>query len=156
MLERSITPDIKFKDIWKSRVTYTLVATEEAQLKTWSWGRIACTGDSIHKMTPNMGAGGNTAIETAAALANELKKMKDASSKEKPSYETIRRHLVNYQKIRETRVTAILKAANHLTRFHALDTLKDKFFANWVLPSAGDSKYYMVAIYCYTHADIFF
>jgi 2-polyprenyl-6-methoxyphenol hydroxylase-like FAD-dependent oxidoreductase len=51
----TITPQVKFDEIWTNRTTRTLVATEEAQLKRWSWGRIACVGDSVHKMTPNMG-----------------------------------------------------------------------------------------------------
>jgi 2-polyprenyl-6-methoxyphenol hydroxylase-like FAD-dependent oxidoreductase len=59
----TITHSMNFSDIWNNRTTYTLVATEEAQLKRWSWGRIACVGDCVHKMTPNMGAGGNAAIE---------------------------------------------------------------------------------------------
>ncbi|KAH7082317.1 FAD binding domain protein [Paraphoma chrysanthemicola] len=133
-----ITPKLTFRDIWRNRTSYTLVATEEAQLSRWSWGRIACVGDGVHKMTPNMGAGGNAAIETVAALANELKKMKDSSEKEKPSFEDIKSHLGNYQKIREKRVTAILKAANGLTRIHALKTWKDRLFAFHVLPYAGD------------------
>lgn len=133
-----ITPDVRFGNIWKNRVSYTLVPTEEAQLKRWSWGRIACVGDGVHKMTPNMGAGGNAAIETAAALANSLKKMRDTADKGKPSYETIKGHLGDYQKVRETRLTAVLTAANGLTRIHALKTLKDRIFAFWVLPFAGD------------------
>ncbi|CAO2653295.1 Nn.00g027060.m01.CDS01 [Neocucurbitaria sp. VM-36] len=133
-----ITPDVKFRDIWRNRVSYTLVPTEEAQFKRWSWGRIACVGDGVHKMTPNMGAGGNAAIETAAALANELKKMRDRAEKGKPSYETIKAHLGDYQKVRESRLSAILTAANGLTRIHALKTLKDKIFAFWILPFAGD------------------
>ncbi|KAF2824862.1 FAD binding domain protein [Ophiobolus disseminans] len=133
------TSQLKFREIWDTRKSYTLVATEEAQLKRWSWSRIACVGDCVHKMTPNMGAGGNTAIETAAALANELKKMVDESEKGKPSFDVIKARLGNYQAIREKRVTAILTAANALTRIHALKTWKDKLLAFWILPLAGDS-----------------
>src|SRR5436305_900325 len=97
-------------------------------LKQWSWGRMACLGDTVHKMTPNLGAGGNAAIETAAALANELKKMVDSAEKGKPSFDTIKTHLGNYQKVREQRITAICEAANGLTRVHALKTWKDKMF----------------------------
>jgi 2-polyprenyl-6-methoxyphenol hydroxylase-like FAD-dependent oxidoreductase len=59
----AICDDLKFRSVWENRQTFTLVATEQAQMKRWSWGRIACVGDSVHKMTPNMGAGGNTAME---------------------------------------------------------------------------------------------
>jgi 2-polyprenyl-6-methoxyphenol hydroxylase-like FAD-dependent oxidoreductase len=62
-LDRHITPNVNFGHIWKSRKSYTLVPLEEGQLKRWTWGRIVCVGDCVHKMTPNMGAGGNAAIE---------------------------------------------------------------------------------------------
>lgn len=133
-----ITPEVKFGDIWKNRTSYTLVATEEAQLKRWSWGRIALVGDVIHKMTPNMGFGANSAVETSVTLANELKKMKDSAEKGKPSFETIKAHLSDYQKIRESRVSQIVTASNGLTRIHAIDTWKDRLFAFWVLPYSGD------------------
>jgi 2-polyprenyl-6-methoxyphenol hydroxylase-like FAD-dependent oxidoreductase len=58
-----VTTEISFVDIWENRKTYTLVPIEEAQMKRWTWGRFACVGDVVHKMTPNMGAGGNSAIE---------------------------------------------------------------------------------------------
>ena len=138
MEEYTITPDMTLGDLWKTRSTFTLVPIEEAQMKRWSWGRIACVGDCVHKMTPNMGAGGNAAIETAAALANELKKMVDTAEKGKPSYKDILAHLGNYQKLRDTRLSAVLKAANGLTRLHALATLKDKITAYWVIPNSGD------------------
>ncbi|KAF1834748.1 hypothetical protein BDW02DRAFT_568714 [Decorospora gaudefroyi] len=134
----AITPNVGFTDLWKNRTSYALVPLEEAYLKRWSWGRIACVGDGVHKMTPNMGAGGNAAIETVAALANELKKMKEISEKGKPSYDIIKEHLGNYQKTRETRATAICTASNGLTRIHALKTIRDKLFAFWILPNAGD------------------
>ena len=101
-------------------------------MKRRSWGRIACVGDGVHKVTPNMGAGGNAAMETAAALANELKKMVDTAEKGKPSYETIKARLGDYQRTRDSRMTAISEAANGLTRIHALATLKDKLLAFWV------------------------
>lgn len=135
----TLTPDLTFGDLWKNRSTYTLVPTEEAQLKRWSWGRIACVGDCVHKMTPNMGAGGNAAIETAAALANELKKISDTAEKGTPSYDNIKAHLGSYQKLRDTRLTAVLEAANNLTRVHALATLKHKILAFWVFPNMGDA-----------------
>jgi hypothetical protein len=65
--------------------------------------------------------------------------MVDTSEKGKPSFETIKAHLSIYQRIREKRVTAILTAANGLTRMHALKTLKDRLFAFWILPLAGDA-----------------
>jgi 2-polyprenyl-6-methoxyphenol hydroxylase-like FAD-dependent oxidoreductase len=58
-----VTTEVSFVDVWENRKTCTLVPIEEAQMKRWTWGRFACVGDVVHKMTPNMGAGGNCAIE---------------------------------------------------------------------------------------------
>lgn len=133
-----IKPGVQFKHIWEARDTYTLVALEEAQLKRWSWGRIACVGDGVHKTTPNMGVGGNCAIETAAAIANEINEMVSKAEKGKVTFDTIKERLGNFQKIREQRITAILNASNGLTRIHALNSLKDKIMAFYILPYAGD------------------
>ncbi|KAM5465354.1 hypothetical protein MauCBS54593_006600 [Microsporum audouinii] len=64
-------------NIREQRVTYTLVPLEEALFDMWSWGRIATVGDNSHKMTPNTGQARNNAIESAAALANQLQRFHD-------------------------------------------------------------------------------
>ncbi|KAG7103743.1 FAD-dependent monooxygenase andE like protein [Verticillium longisporum] len=65
-MDFTIKDGLKFSDLWQSRTSVTLAATEEAELKEWTWGRIACVGDNVHKMTPHMGAGGNAAMEPIA------------------------------------------------------------------------------------------
>ena len=42
------TANIKFRDIWDRRQSYALLTLEEGRLDHWSWGRIACIGDSVH------------------------------------------------------------------------------------------------------------
>jgi 2-polyprenyl-6-methoxyphenol hydroxylase-like FAD-dependent oxidoreductase len=76
-----------------------LVPTEEAEYEHWTWGRFVCLGDSIHKVTPNMGAGGNAAIESAAALANAIKKMVDECNSARPSLEAVKSGLQEYEKL---------------------------------------------------------
>jgi hypothetical protein len=41
---------VKFADIWKNRLAYKLVPLEEGLFRHWTWGRIVCMGDSIHKV----------------------------------------------------------------------------------------------------------
>jgi len=79
---------------------YTRVALEEVENSVWTWGRIACLGDSIHKMTPNAGHGGNAAIESAAALANAIKAMFGKAKGDRPTYEQVTTCLKDYQKVR--------------------------------------------------------
>jgi 2-polyprenyl-6-methoxyphenol hydroxylase-like FAD-dependent oxidoreductase len=128
---------MKFGEIWKNRITYSLVALEEARYQRWTWGRFVCLGDSIHKMTPNTGAGGNAAIESAAALANVLKDMKD-SCETHPSLSEVRSYLNKYQESREARTTVIMKTANKMTRVQALESLADRILAFLIMPNMGE------------------
>lgn len=131
--------EIKFRDIWDNRMSYTLVALEEAEYKKWTWGRIACLGDSIHKMTPNAGHGGNAAIESAAAFANAIKDMLDKARGGHPTYEQVTTCLAAYQKSREKRTSEIMKVANKLTRIQAEKTFGDWFFGHILSPAMGDA-----------------
>lgn len=84
-------------------------------------------------MTPNLGAGGNSAMESAVALANNLSKLRSTSS-----IEEIRRTLKNYHSVRKTRADAICDAANDLTRIEALSDLPHKITALYAIPILGD------------------
>lgn len=74
---RHVSETMTLGDLWEKRVSYTLVPLEEALFNPWTWRRIAAVGDNAHKMTPNHGQARNNAIESAAALANQLKKVHD-------------------------------------------------------------------------------
>jgi hypothetical protein len=41
---------VKFADLWENRLAGKLVPLEEALFRQWTWGRIVCVGDSIHKV----------------------------------------------------------------------------------------------------------
>lgn len=76
-----IRPTVTFENIWKNTLVSNLVVLEESTFKLWTHDRIACISNNIHKMTPNVGYGGNTAIESTAALANIIKKLADTASR---------------------------------------------------------------------------
>jgi hypothetical protein len=127
-------------DIWKKTVSSRLVAIEEGKFKLWHWGRIACAGDSIHKSTPNLGAGGNAAIETAATLANGIKRLADswATSGHRPSQPEIERMLAEYQRSREVRAAAVVDSSAALARGHNLHGLSSRFFVHILLPHMAE------------------
>lgn len=85
-------------------------------------------------MTPNLGAGGNAAIESAAALANHIAKLPL-----NPSQATIRKTLDDFYIKRNSRVNLVCDVANKLTRIEALDTFGDKIMALYVVPKLGDA-----------------
>jgi hypothetical protein len=91
-----------------------------------------------------MGAGGNAAIESAAALANALKRIAELE-KGNPSLETVKMYFASYHQSRELRASAILEAANSLTRIHALKTIKEKIMTHYIFPIAGDAPVNLTA-----------
>ncbi|KUJ19502.1 FAD/NAD(P)-binding domain-containing protein [Mollisia scopiformis] len=128
----------KFGDIWAKRRTSNLVPTEEAHNEAWTFGRFACVGDSIHKMTPNAGAGGNASVESAGALANCIYDLVHTDKYEKMDYASVEKALKSFHDVRKDRMTYITQEANDFTRIEAMATMKDKFLALYVMPNAAD------------------
>ncbi|KAL4814755.1 hypothetical protein BDW67DRAFT_186313 [Aspergillus spinulosporus] len=133
---RPITETVTLGDLWEKRVTCTLVPLEEALFNMWSWGRIATVGDNTHKMTPNTGQAGNNAIESAAALANQLRRI----HYEGPiTSQTIKSAFRNWQEKRQARINATVKEAAMVCRLQALDSRIAKIVMNYVVPNATES-----------------
>ncbi|KAB8227203.1 FAD-dependent oxidoreductase [Aspergillus alliaceus] len=133
---RPITETVTLGDLWKKRVTCTLVPLEEALFNMWSWGRIATVGDNSHKMTPNTGQAGNNAIESAAALANQLQRIHDEGL---ITSQTIKSAFRKWQEKRQARVNATVKEAAMVCRLQALDSRMAPFVMNYVVPNATES-----------------
>jgi len=89
-------------------------------------------------MTPNIGQGGNNAIESAAVLANNIKRMLSNGGPTKPSFQHVKETLLNYQKTREVRTKAILEISNMMTRVEALRGIPETLMALYITPNAGD------------------
>lgn len=85
-------------------------------------------------MTPHFGAGGNAAIESAAALANSISNLASPN----PTLDEVRMALRGFYLKRHERANAICKAANELTRIEALETLPRKIMALYLIPALGD------------------
>jgi hypothetical protein len=126
--------------LWDKMVSSRLVAIEEGKFQLWHWGRIVCVGDSIHKATPNLGIGGNSAVESAAALANGIKRLADSSSAtgRPPSQKEVEAMLAEYKRIREVRAAAVVDASGLLARAHNMDDLRSRLFVKLVLPHVAE------------------
>jgi FAD dependent monooxygenase len=48
------THKVTLGDLMATATSLSHVPLEEANHKHWSYGRIVCVGDAIHKMTPNV------------------------------------------------------------------------------------------------------
>lgn len=89
-------------------------------------------------MTPNIGMGGNAAIESAAALSNSLKRMLSNHGSGRPSLEDIQVSFKAYQHKREARIKAILTVANKQTRIDAFKGPIERFIVLKVIPHLGN------------------
>ena len=50
-LSTKLTDQLVLEDLWKQRMSYSLLPLEEALYDRWTWGRFACIGDSVHKVS---------------------------------------------------------------------------------------------------------
>jgi hypothetical protein len=128
-----MTDEITYDKVFEQRTFANMLCLEESQNEHWSSGRIVCIGDSIHKMTPNLGAGGNAAIESAAALANHIFKLSS-----NPPLDDIQKVLKDFYLKRNLRANSTCDTANDLTRIEALDNWPYKILAIHVIPALGD------------------
>ncbi|KAM0172102.1 hypothetical protein ACHAPC_010850 [Botrytis cinerea] len=136
-MHHHVSGNILLSEVWKNRIVANFVTIEEMENEHWNWNRVACLGDSIHKMTPNLGQGANCAIESAAEMANSLAKaLRDDGSK--PAIEDINSALSLYHQKRNVRANLIVKAANKFTRVEALATTGDWVASMFIIPRLGD------------------
>lgn len=89
-------------------------------------------------MTPNFGQGANSAIESAAALANTLHDMIHTGGLHKPSDTEIDALLTSFSNPRRKRTKSMLKTARFLTRLQARDGLLNILIGRYIAPYAGD------------------
>nr|A0A0M3STX4.1 RecName: Full=FAD-dependent monooxygenase aurC; AltName: Full=Aurovertin biosynthesis cluster protein C; Flags: Precursor [Calcarisporium arbuscula]ALD83629.1 FAD-dependent monooxygenase [Calcarisporium arbuscula] len=130
--------DVKFRDIWAQRIAFTCVPLEEHMFKNWHHRRIICVGDSVSKMSPNMGQGGNTAIESAAALTNGLRKLVTSNYPDKPSERQLSNTLETFNRNQFKRLNTVHGDARYVTRLEALDGTLKRVFARYVMGHCGD------------------
>ncbi|PVH89546.1 BcBOA8 protein [Cadophora sp. DSE1049] len=133
-LKVHMTESITWDQIWETRTFANMTCVEESKNENWTADRFACLGDAIHKMTPNLGAGGNAAIESAAALANSLANL----PKHTLSLQEIRYALQTFYEKRNERANNTCDTANDLTRLEAMSNLGYKLTALYGVPALGD------------------
>ncbi|TVY73255.1 FAD-dependent monooxygenase paxM, partial [Lachnellula suecica] len=143
------TEDVRLKDMIDRSTSLSYVPLEEATFENWTYGRAVCVGDSIHKMTPNMGQGGNQAIESAAVLTNCL--LKILNQTKNPTNDDIETALRKYQDLRQKRAKHFVKMSGLVSRDETLATLRHTLrFLYFPLPSS--EMFANMQTYMYTSA----
>jgi FAD dependent monooxygenase len=135
-----LTDKLTLKEVMSKTTSLSYLPLEEANHDVWSWGRIVCLGDAIHKMTPNMGQGGNQAIESAAVLTNCLVEMfaRNQKSGKNLGIGEIENALKKYQSIRQKRSKRFVDLSGAVTRNEALATWKNTSRFLYMEPLSGE------------------
>lgn len=130
-----VLPGIKFADIWKDadKSGAALVEQEEGFLSTWCHDRIVLVGDAVHKTTSVNGLGLNCGLHSAAALMNQLYKLKDKRSSD-ISIEALRDSFKEYQHVREAECRTIWQQGCNAARDMTTVSRVNWFWNNYILP----------------------
>ncbi|KZL67421.1 fad binding domain-containing protein [Colletotrichum incanum] len=128
-----ITEGLSFRDLYSAKISSVLTPLPEYVFKKWHFNRIMTIGDAAHKFEPIAGQGGNSAIETAAVLVNNLVAMLKAH----PSSITtdhIQDVFRETQKKREPRVWDLVRASHNEQRFAAMENSLLEFVGRYMAP----------------------
>ncbi|CDM27378.1 hypothetical protein DTO013E5_8492 [Penicillium roqueforti] len=129
--------DITVGDLWKTKLVSSMTALEEGLFETWSLNRIVILGDSVHKMTPNIGQGANTAIEDVAVLASLINRVVHADALHKPSESCIETMLQKYKTLRYERAKSTYERSRFGARFHTRDNWLKALVGRYVFQYVG-------------------
>ncbi|RYP71295.1 hypothetical protein DL771_004872 [Monosporascus sp. 5C6A] len=132
--DHPVSESLVFGELWKRRDRASMLDLEEGVLDHWFYDRIVLAGDCVHKVTPNIGFGGNMALESVVVLCNHLQAMLAGQRGAKPSRATLNRAFAAYQEERRGRVVEVMELSSLITRMQAWDTPFHKFLATWVAP----------------------
>ncbi|KAJ1337160.1 FAD dependent monooxygenase [Microdochium nivale] len=135
VMDRPVSENVVFGDIWRRRYRATMVDVEEGVLTRWFFNRTVLVGDACHKVTPNIALGGNSGMESMALLTNLLHRTLSAHpNSAKPTRATLTKVFQEYQDRRIPRMRKIVEFSNLITRVQAWDGFAMKATALYVLP----------------------
>ncbi|KAI9684598.1 MAG: hypothetical protein M1822_005686 [Bathelium mastoideum] len=139
-MDNPISETQVFGELWKTAVRYELVNVEEGLFKHMFFGRIVLAGDAVHKMTPNVGLGGNSAMESVVVLTNLLHKAVKEHPYGKPDRAALQKLLTEYQTKRRTRVQEVIDFSKLATKMQAWETTWYKVLSR-VVPFLPDDSF---------------
>ncbi|KAB8276116.1 hypothetical protein BDV30DRAFT_235955 [Aspergillus minisclerotigenes] len=137
LMNKYVCAGVQFKEVYQRTIRCNQLPLEEGMFEQWNCGRVACIGDSVHKMTPNLGQGGCCAIEDAATLANTILEIVEKPGKQQVP--NIKTRLDSWATASKPRMKLICTLSESVIRMQSLD--------NVVYEITGPifSKYYMDA-----------
>ncbi|KAL3471107.1 hypothetical protein BJX99DRAFT_238199 [Aspergillus californicus] len=133
-----VRPDLTFGEMYKNATNKGMVPIEEFVLKKYFHKRLILLGDSVHKMHPITGQGGNAAIEDCAFLADRLKELLETSPD--PTDAQIHDVFHELQEVRQPRTEVLTQGARGLALMESLGTPFLKLMMLYVFPTIPSEK----------------
>lgn len=131
----NVTETVKFKDIWGTTEWSYFSGLEEGIAEAWYADRAVLVGDTVHKMTPNIGLGLNSGWQSAATLTNGLRKL--LLTNPEPSTEELNTVFRDYQGIRKKNASDMETLSGLYTRVVAWNNPIWKFADQYITPYIG-------------------
>lgn len=131
----SVSEDVKFKDIWSETTWSYFSGLEEGVAPSWFGDRAVLIGDTVHKMTPNVGLGLNSGWQSAAVLTNGLHELLAKSPE--PSTDALTQVFKDYQGIRKKNASDMNGISGLYTRVVAWDNPLWKLADQYITPYIG-------------------
>ncbi|KAK2596121.1 hypothetical protein QQS21_006468 [Conoideocrella luteorostrata] len=123
------------KSTWPSKAKWN---EAEAEIAAASVAHLPIT-DSV--VTPNLALGAMCAMESSVVLVNKIKNMVDnLGSEQRPSKDSIRDMLLEFQAERMNRQQEASRASAFLTRLHAYDGFLKWLIMRWIIPTVGQAR----------------
>ena len=131
----SVSEDVKFRDIWSETTWSYFSGLEEGVAPSWYGDRAVLIGDTVHKMTPNVGLGLNSGWQSAAVLTNGLHEL--LSKNPEPSTDALTQVFKDYQGIRKKNASDMNGISGLYTRVVAWDNPLWKLADQYITPYIG-------------------
>lgn len=130
-----ITETSQFKDVWGEQTWSYVSGLEEGVADKWYGERVVLVGDTVHKMTPNVGLGLNSGWQSAVVLTNGLRRLLQKDPE--PSTEALTSVFKEYQGIRKKNASDMASISGLYTRVVAWNNPVWKFADQYVTKYIG-------------------
>ncbi|KAL4951100.1 hypothetical protein BDW69DRAFT_186720 [Aspergillus filifer] len=131
----------RFREFWTITDAVYCVPIHEGMVEVATLGRVTCIGDSAFKMPPYLAQAGNLCMKSAAALANNLRRLnhnhnqfKSAETQIGISEEQVCEALTQTTARYTDRLRQISSVSWNITRIMSLDGWTEWFLYRYIMP----------------------
>lgn len=130
-----VADGVQFKDVWGEATWSYASGLEEGIADKWYGERVVLVGDTVHKMTPNVGLGLNSGWQSAVILTNKLRSL--LANNPEPSTEALNQLFKDYQGVRKKNAADMADVSGLYTRVVAWNNPVWKFADQYVTKHIG-------------------